>query len=140
MEELTGFGMKNSLTLPSLANKYFNSLRDENDEPIYTYTDPFMRYFVRKAIKGGRCNAFNQRYKSENSDEVFNDISKELNVNGNICEILEKYFEFLNEHGKRNAKEFDSKYNDYRDINQKEKTDYIKKNLTCYQFIKNCLN
>ena len=29
MEELTGFGMKNSLTLPSLANKFFNSLRDE---------------------------------------------------------------------------------------------------------------
>ena len=36
MEELTRFGVKNSLTLPSLANKYFNSLRDENDEPIYT--------------------------------------------------------------------------------------------------------
>ena len=51
MEELTEFGMKNSLTLPSLANKYFNSLRDENDEPIYTYSDPFMRNFVRKAIK-----------------------------------------------------------------------------------------
>ena len=34
MEELTGFGMKNCLTLPSLANKNFNSLRDENDEPI----------------------------------------------------------------------------------------------------------
>ena len=60
MEELNGFGMKNILTLPSLANKYFISLRDENDEPIYTYTDPFMRNFVRKAIKGGRCNAFNQ--------------------------------------------------------------------------------
>ena len=59
MEELTEFGMKNSLTLPSLANKFFNSLRDENDEPIYTYTDTFMRNFVRKAIKGGRCNAFN---------------------------------------------------------------------------------
>ena len=28
MEELTGFGMKSSLTLPSLANKYFNSLRN----------------------------------------------------------------------------------------------------------------
>ena len=55
MEELTGFGMINSSTLPSLANKYFNSLRDENDEPIYTYTDPFMRNFLRKAIKGGRC-------------------------------------------------------------------------------------
>ena len=60
MEELPNFGMKNSLTLPSLANEYFNSLRDENDEPIYTYTDPFMRNYVRKSTKGGRCNAFNQ--------------------------------------------------------------------------------
>ena len=90
MEELTGFGMKNCLTLPSLANKYFNSLRDENDEPIYTYTDPFMRNFVRKSIKGGRRNVFNQHHKSEFSDKVFNIISKELNVNGNICEISEK--------------------------------------------------
>ena len=54
MEELTGFGMKNCLTLPSLANKYFNSLRDESDEPIYTYNDEFIRHFVRKSIKGGR--------------------------------------------------------------------------------------
>ena len=51
MEELSGFGMKNSLTLPSLAIKYLNSLRDENDELIYTCTDPFMRKFVRNAIK-----------------------------------------------------------------------------------------
>ena len=34
MEELTEFGMKNNLDLPSLAINYFNSLRDENDEPI----------------------------------------------------------------------------------------------------------
>ena len=127
MEELNEFGMKNSLTLPSLANKYFNSLRDENDEPIYLYTETFMRNFVRKAIKGGRCNAFNQHYKSEISDEVFNFISKELNVNGNICDILEKYFEFLNKHVKQYAKEFDSKYDDYRDNNEKEKTDFINK-------------
>ena len=129
MEELTEFGMKNSLTLPSLANKYFNSLRDENDEPIYTYTDPFMRNFVRKAIKGGRCNAFNQHYKSEISDKVFNIISKELNVNGNICDLLEKYFEFLNENEKQYAREFDSNYDDYRDINQKEKEKYVNKKL-----------
>ena len=31
MEELTNFRMKNSLRLPSSANIYFNSLRDEND-------------------------------------------------------------------------------------------------------------
>ena len=128
MEELTGFGMKNSLTLPSLANNFFNSLRDENDEPIYTYTDPFMRKFVRKSIKGGRCNAFNQHYKSEISNEVFNVISKELNVNENICEILEKYFKFLNKLEKQYAKEFDSKYDDYRDIDQKQKK-YVNKKL-----------
>ena len=39
MEELTGFGRKNILTLPSLANKFFNISREENDEPIYTYND-----------------------------------------------------------------------------------------------------
>ena len=121
MEELTKFGMKNSLTLPSLANKFFNCLRDENDEPIYTYTDPFMRNFVRKAIKGGRCNAFNQHYKSEISDEVFNIISKELNFNGNICDLLEKYFKFLNKYEKQYGKEFDSRYDDYRHIDQKKR-------------------
>ena len=62
MEKLTNFGMKNSITLPSLANNYFNSLREENDEPIYPYIDPFMRNFVRDSIKGGRCNTFNQHY------------------------------------------------------------------------------
>ena len=122
MEELTGFGMQKNLPLPSLANKYFNSLRDENDDPFYTYTDPFMRNFVRKIIKGGRCNAFNKHYKPEISDEVFNIISKESNVIGNVCEILEKCFEFLNKYEKPNAKEFDSNYDDYRDIDQKGKT------------------
>ena len=71
MEELNIFDKKKSFTSPSLANKYFKSLRDENNEPIYTYTDPFMRIFVHKAIKGGRCNAFNQPYKFEISDELF---------------------------------------------------------------------
>ena len=54
MKKVTGFDMKNSLTLPPLANKYFNSLRDENNEPIYTYTDPFLRNCVRNAIEVGR--------------------------------------------------------------------------------------
>ena len=34
MEELTGFGIKSSLLLPCLENKFFNSLRDENDQAI----------------------------------------------------------------------------------------------------------
>ena len=98
MEELTGFGMKNSLILPALANKYFHSLWDESDEPIYTYNDEFMRHFVRQSIKGGRCSALNQYYKSNISNEVFNFVSKEedINVNDNVCEILDKNFEYTN--------------------------------------------
>ena len=62
--------------------------------------------------------------------EVFNIISKELKFNGNICDISQKYFEFLNKYEKQPAKEFDSKYLDFRDIVQKEKTDFINKKLT----------
>ena len=131
MDELTGFGMKNCLTLPSLANKYFNSLRDENDEPIYTYNDEFMRHFVRKSIKGGRCSALNQYYKSHISKEVFNIISETLGVNNNdnVCEIIDKYFEYTN--AKRNIieDEYDSHFKDYRDIDEEERTEHINKEL-----------
>ena len=131
MEELTGFGMKNSLTLPSLANKYFNSLREENDEPIYTYNDDFMRHFVRQSIKGGQCSALNQYYKSNISQEVFNIISKELNFNGNdnVCEIINKYFEYTNEQQKILEDEHDSQFNDYRDNDEEERTEHINKEL-----------
>ena len=140
MEELTGFGMKNSLTLPSLANKYSNSLRDENDEPIYFYTDPFMRNFVRQSIKRSTCNAFNQHYKSEILDEVFNISSKELDKNGNIYETLENYFVFLNKYEKQNAKKSIQSMMKIELLIKKKKLILITKNLTCYQFIKSCLN
>ena len=86
-----------------------------------------MRNFVRKSMKGGRYNAFNQHYKSGTSEEVFNSISKELDFNGNICEILEKFFKFLNNYEKQYAKEFLSKHDDYRDMDQYEKIEYINK-------------
>ena len=71
-----------------------------------------MRNFVHIAIKGGRCNPFNQHYKSETSDDVFNIISKELDNNGNEVDPLEKYFKFLNKYEKQYAKEFGSKIDD----------------------------
>ena len=130
MEELTGFGMKNSLTLPSSANNYFNSLRDENDEPIYTYNDEFMRNFARKSIKGGRRSALNHYYKSTISDEVFNNISKELNVIGNVCQIIDKYFEYTNKHRKIPENEYVSQFMDYRDTDQKEITKYTNNKIS----------
>ena len=132
MEELTGFGMKNCLTLPSLANEYFNSLRDESDEPIYTYNDEFMRHFVRKSIKGGPCSALKQFYKSNISKEVFNIISKELNIddnNENVCEIIDKYFDYTNEQKKIIEDEYDSNSKDYRDIDEEERSEHNNKEL-----------
>ena len=90
-----------------------------------------MKHFVRQSIDEGRCSALNQYYKSAISDEVFNNISKELNVNGNdiVCEIVNKYFEYKNEQRKIIEDENDSQFNDYRDNNQEKSTEYINKEL-----------
>ena len=137
IEELTAFGMKNSLTLPSLASRFFNSLKEEHDEPIYTYTGPFMRHFVRQNIKGGRCGSFNQYFKPSISDEVFNVISKELNVNGNICEILDEYFEYTNKHRKKTENEYDSQVEDYRGNDEEQRTKHINEELNKLPIHKN---
>ena len=52
IEKITGFVMKNSLTLPSLANKSLNSLRDENVNLYRLILILFMRDLVRNSIKG----------------------------------------------------------------------------------------
>ena len=79
--------MKNSLTLPNLANRNIISLTYGNDEPICTYNDGYMRYFVMQSVKSDKDSAFNQYYKPIFSDEVFNFFSKDLDINGNICEL-----------------------------------------------------
>ena len=66
------FSMKDCLSLPGLEWKYCNSLRTEQDEPIYTYADKYMRWFVRQNIKGGRVCAFNQCYESKICDDILN--------------------------------------------------------------------
>ena len=100
MEEITGFSMKDCLSLPGLGLKYFNSLRTEQDEPIYTYNDKYMRRFVRQAAYGGRVCAFNQYYKSKNCDKILKFISKELSVKGNVYDKIEAYMKYKNEHFK----------------------------------------
>ena len=57
-------------------------------------------------------------------------ISKELDISGNICGISDKYFELLSKYEKLYAKDFDSKHVENRDNKrntkdiQKEKTDF----------------
>ena len=83
-----------------------------------------------KVCQVGRCSALNQYYKSNISDEVFNIISKELGVNGDICEIIDKYLEYTNKHRKIKQDEYDSQFNDYQDTDEEERTTHINKELS----------
>ena len=89
-----------------------------------------MRYFVRQSMKGDRCAALSQYYQSTTSDEVFNIISKELDVNGNKCEILDRSFQYENKHRKIIEHAYDSQFKDKRDINQDEKSKHVNDKLT----------
>ena len=84
-----------------------------------------MRHFVRQNIKGGRCVSLNQCNKSTKSDEMFNKISKKLNISGNICDILDEYFENPNKQREIKKEEYDSQFNDYRDNDEEERTKNI---------------
>ena len=95
MEEVTGFSMKDCLSLPGLGLKYFKSLRTDEDEPIYTYNDKYMRDIVRQAAYGGRVCAFNQYYKSEHCDDIIKIMNNELGVGDkkNEYETIQAYME-----------------------------------------------
>ena len=129
MEEITGFPMKDCLSAPGLGWKYFNCMREENDEPIYTHNDKYMRWFVRQSIKGGRVCSFNQYFRSKICNDVRKILSDELNVKGNVYDIIEAYMKYKNEHLKIIKKGYESKFNDCRDINEKEMNNYMNKKL-----------
>ena len=129
MEEITGFSMKDSLSAPGLGWKNFKSMRDENDEPIYTHNDEYMRWFVRQSIKRERVCSFNQKYRSKICDEVSKILSQKLNVKRNVYDIIEVYMKYKNHHLKTIKEVYESKFNDYRDIDEEEMNNYINKRL-----------
>ena len=122
--------MKNSLSLPGLGWKYLNSLRTEEDEPIFIYNDKYMRWFVRQSIKGGRVCAFNKYYKLKHCDDILNFINKELAVKGTVYNTIEAYIEYKNKHFKIFEKEYENQFNDYRLESEEEKQKYINEKLS----------
>ena len=118
MEEITGFSMKNGLSAPGLGWKLFNSMRDQNDEPIYTYNDKDMRQFVRQSMKGGRVCAFNQHYESELCGDILKILSRELEFEGNVYDTIEAYMKYKIDHLKITKEENESKFDDYRETNE----------------------
>ena len=136
MEEITEFSMKDCLSLPGLGWKYFNSLRTEEDEPIYTYNDKYMRWFARQSIKGGRVCAFSQYYKSNHYDDIKRILSKELGVKGNIYDIIEEYLKYKKKNYDIYEKEYESQFNDYRLENEDDKEKYINEKLGNLKILK----
>ena len=100
MEEITGFLKKDCLSLPGLRWKYFINLRIEEDEPIYTYNDKYMRWFVRQSTKRERVCAFYQYYKSKLCDDILKNTSEELYDQGKIFDILEAYLNYMKKYFK----------------------------------------
>ena len=52
---------------------------------------------------------------------VFNIISAEIGIKCNICEFFDKNFEFTNKQRKKLGNEYNSQFEDYRNIKQDEK-------------------
>ena len=104
--KLTGFGMKDCLTLSSVGWHFLNSLRWKDDEPIYKYTDKCMRHFVRQSLKGEEVGASDQYYQNENSNIIFIFIKKELNINGEIhnFDIIVISLKYIREYEDANEK------------------------------------
>ena len=118
MQKITRFSMKDCLSVPGLGFKYFNSSRTEEDEPIYTYNDKYMRHFVRQSLKGGRVYALNQFYKSKFCDDVLKILSRELNVERNVYDNIEAYMKYENNPLKTSKEEYEMKIDDYKKTNE----------------------
>ena len=88
--------MKDCLSAPGLGWIYFNSMRDENYEPIITCNDKYMRYFVRQSIKGVRVCSFNQYCTSKTCDEVLKILSEDLKFEGNVYDIIKACMKYKN--------------------------------------------
>ena len=88
-----------------------------------------MKWFVRQAAYGGRVCAFNQYYKSKIYDDILDIISEELCLEGNICDKIETYMNYKNEHLNFFEKEYESQFDDDRIESVEEKEKYINEKL-----------
>ena len=88
------FGKRNlicneKLFLVFLVPIFCSSLKNEDDEPLYTYTDIYLRHFFRNS-KGGEVGTVNLGYQREISYNKFDFIKEELFFNGKIFDIVEE--------------------------------------------------
>ena len=128
MQKISGFGIKDCLTEASLGWKCFGKY-NKNKE-FYTFNDKYVRDFIRKSIKGGRCGSFIRYFESNQCEEILNTIKKHLKLDDNeISNIIDNYLKYINTKRDEYKLEFENNEKDYRKINKKELDDFIDKKL-----------
>ncbi|ESP02096.1 hypothetical protein LOTGIDRAFT_157245 [Lottia gigantea] len=64
----------------------------ENVEKVYSHTHPFIRYFIRQSIKGGRVSANRKSFETNKMDEICNVLKEYTELeNSNIIDLFKEY-------------------------------------------------
>ena len=128
MQKMSGFGIKDCLTEASLGWKCFGTYK--KDREFYTFNNKYVRDFIRKSIKGGRCGAYIRCFESKQCEEILNTIKKHLKIKDNeISIIIDKYLKYINTKREEFKLEFENGEKDYRKINTKELDKFLNKKL-----------
>ena len=128
MQKMSGFGIKDCLTEASLGWKCFG--RYNKDREFYTFNDKYVRNFIRKSIKGGRCGAFIRYFESNQFDEIMSTIKKHLKIDDNeISNIIDNYLKYITTKRREYTLAFENGEKDYRKINKKELDKFLERKL-----------
>ena len=127
-QKMTGFGIKDCLTEASLGWKCFGKYN--KDREFYTFNSKYVRDFICKPIKGGRCGGFVRYFESNQCEEILNTIKKHLKINDNeISNIIDEYLKYINTKRDEFKTEFENNEKDYRKINKKELEKFLERKL-----------
>ena len=128
MQKMSAFGIKDCLPDASLGWKCFGKYN--KDREFYTFNDKYVRDFIRRSIKGGRCGAFIRYFESNQCENILNTIKKLLKIDDNeISKIIDEYLNYINTKRKEYTLEFENGEKDYRKLNKKELDKFLEKNL-----------
>ena len=119
MQNMSGFGFIDCLTEASIEWKKFGTYN--KDRECFTFYDKYVRDFLRRSIKGGRCGSCNKYFEFKQFDEIMLTTKKQLKINENeISIIVDEYLKYINVKRDEFKLEFESGEKDYRKINKKE--------------------
>ena len=128
MQKMSGFGIKDCLTEASLGWKCFGTYN--KDREFFIFNDKYVKDFIRKSIKGGRCGDFIRYFESNQCEEILNTLKKHLKINDNeISNIIDEYLKYINTKRNEFKLEFENGEKDYRRINKKELDKFLERKL-----------